>query len=370
MIASDRSRSQVRSLSLPQWGARDDERSRAAPPPAPQAAQDARRLVDARGRVIEDLRLGVTDRCNLRCAYCLEPGARFLPRERLLTVEELVRLACVVESLGVRRVRLTGGEPTLHPKLPVIIRGIADRTDVEVSLITNGTLADERSLKRWRDAGLGRITFSLDTLRKDRWSSIARAPGSPRRVVEAIRSACAIGLQPVKVNAVLLRGVNDDEATDLADLARELDIEVRFIEYMPLDFGRGWGPDRFVPARETMALVEGRHRLVACERHRASEVARTYAFADGARGRVGFIASVTSPFCGACSRLRITADGMIRPCLFGAAEWDVRDLLRSGADDTLIAGRLLDAAWAKEPGHSIGASGFRQPERSMSAIGG
>ena len=327
-------------------------------------------MLDAHGRTIEDVRLSVTDRCNLRCAYCLDPGARFLGRSELLSPEEIVRAARVAASVGARRVRLTGGEPTLHPALPEIIRGLVDEAGVEASLITNGTLADERSLRRWRKAGLSRITFSLDTLRDDRWPAIARAPGSPRRVVEAIRRACDVGLRPVKVNAVLLRGVNDDEATDFAALARELGIDMRFIEFMPLDAGRGWSHDRLVPAAETKERIERRFAIVEEARARPSEVASTCRFADGAPGRVGFVASVTSPFCGACSRLRITADGMIRPCLFGEREWDLRDLMRAGASDDDIARRLVDAAWTKVRGHSIGAEDFRRPLRSMSAIGG
>lgn len=340
------------------------------PPPAPASVRAARRMTDSHGRTIRDLRISITDRCNFRCVYCMEPEVRFAPRELLLTTGEIIRVARIANSLGVRKIRLTGGEPTLHPALTAIIAGIRAATDVEIAMITNASLLTRDALREWRAAGLARVTISIDSLRADRFARLTRSTSSPSDVLAGIEACLAEGLTPLKLNAVLIRGFNDDEATDLSALARRYAIEMRFIEYMPLDSGHAWDSSKWVSAAETRSAIEARFPLVACDDDDPSSTARTFAFADGVPGRIGFIAPVSSPFCGACSRLRLTADGKVRPCLFSTTEWDLRSLMRSGASDGDIADFMIDATWTKQPGHGIASPEFRQPARPMSAIGG
>jgi cyclic pyranopterin phosphate synthase len=333
-------------------------------------------MVDSHGRTIRDLRISITDRCNFRCVYCMEPDVRFMPPGDLLTVEEIARIARIAESLGVGKIRLTGGEPTVHPRLVEIVAGIRAATGVEIAMITNGSRLTADALCAWKGAGLSRLTISIDSLRRDRFARITRSTASPEEVVAGARLAVEAGLGPVKLNAVLIRGVNDDEAADLAALARELGAEMRFIEYMPLDSGRAWDAGKWVSAAETRAAIERRFPLVATGTDDPASTARTYRFADlpvDAPARIGFIAPVSTPFCGACSRLRITADGKVRPCLFSMTEWDLLPVLRDpalAAHDQRLADFLIDATWTKQPGHGIAAPGFAQPQRPMSAIGG
>lgn len=340
------------------------------PPVAPPAVRAARRLVDSHGRTIRDLRISLTDRCNFRCVYCMEPDVRFAPRDSLLTPDEIVRVARVAESLGVRKVRLTGGEPTLHPALTEIIAGIRAATTVEIAMITNASRLSRGALREWKAAGLDRLTISLDSLRTERFARLTRSASSPAAVLAGVEASLAEGFAPLKLNAVLIRGWNDDEAADLASLARRYGVEVRFIEYMPLDSARAWDWERLVPAAETRTAIERRFPLVPCGDDDPRGTARTFAFADGAPGRIGFVAPVTSPFCGACSRLRLTADGKVRPCLFSTIEWDLRSLLRADTDDDRIADFLIDSTWTKQAGHGISLPDFRRPARPMSSIGG
>ncbi len=358
---------------LPKAGSRSE---RSDPPVAPARVHRQRRLIDSHGRTIRDLRLSITDRCNFRCIYCMEPDVRFAPADELLTVDEIARLSRVAASLGVHKIRLTGGEPTVRHDLTEIIAAVRGAATVELAMITNGSRATRADLREWKRAGLDRVTVSIDSLRHDRFLRLSRSATSPATVLAAIEDAAAEGLGPVKVNAVLIRGINDDEAVDLAGVAREIAVEVRFIEYMPLDSAHAWDAGRFVPAAETRAAIEARYPLVACGDDDASSTARTFRFADGAPGRIGFIAPVSSPFCGACSRLRITADAKVRPCLFSTREWDLRPLLRPAdhagvpaTDDDLTA-FLIDATWTKQAGHGISSPSFEQPARPMSAIGG
>lgn len=343
---------------------------RAQPPHAPREARLGRRLVDSHGRVIRDLRLSLTDRCNFRCVYCMEPDVRFLPRGELLSVDELVRVARIVEGLGVRKIRLTGGEPTVRPDLVEIIGAVRRATTVELAMITNGCWLNPRVAMEWKDAGLDRVTISIDSLDRERFAAITRSASSVSDVLAGIESCIEAGLTPLKLNAVLLRGVNDDEAVPLAGLARRFGVEMRFIEYMPLDSAHAWDRTRFVPASETRARIEEVFPLVPTGHDAPSSTAVTYKFADGGAGAVGFIAPVSSPFCGACSRLRLTADGKARPCLFSTTEWDLRPLLRDDSPDDAIIDFLIDATWTKQEGHGISSPGFVQPERPMSAIGG
>ena len=357
-------------VALAQLSASQSDVTGSTPPPAPPSVRTARRMIDSYGRTIRDLRISITDRCNFRCVYCMEPDVRFAPRESLLSTSEIIRVARIAESLGVRKIRLTGGEPTLHPELTAIVAGIRAVTSVEIAMITNASLLTRDALREWKAAGLARVTISIDSLRPDRFARLTRSTSSPADVLAGVEAAIAEGLTPLKLNAVLIRGFNDDEAADLAELARLYSIEMRFIEYMPLDSGHTWDSSKWVSAAETRAAIEERFPLLACENDEVSSTARTFAFADGAPGRIGFIAPVSSPFCGACSRLRLTADGKVRPCLFSTTEWDLRSLMRSGATDEQLAHFLIDATWTKQPGHGIASPEFRQPARPMSAIGG
>ena len=344
-----------------------------APAPAPAQVRADRRMVDSHGRIIRDLRISITDRCNFRCLYCMDPDVRFAAQETLLTVDEIVRVATVAESLGVRKVRLTGGEPTLHPQLTAIIAGLASATGVEIALITNASLLERSALREWKAAGLERITISIDSLRSDRFSRLTRSSTSPDQVLKGVELSLTEGLTPVKLNAVLIRGFNEDEAVELAALARTFGVEMRFIEYMPLDSGHAWDSSKWVSAAETRTAIQRIFPLIPCDDDDPSSTARTFRFADlgpDSPARIGFIAPVSTPFCGACSRLRLTADGQVRPCLFSTTEWDLRSPLRNGATDEELADFLIDATWTKQPGHGISSLGFQQPERPMSAIGG
>lgn len=360
-------------IALPQLAGQSLRPKDRALEPAPAHVRGGRRMVDSHGRTIRDLRISITDRCNFRCVYCMEPDVRFAPPETLLTVDEIVRVASIAESLGVRKVRLTGGEPTLHPRLTDIIAGLDVATDVEVALITNASLLSRDALGAWKSAGLARLTISIDSLRPERFARLTRSSSSPVQVLKGVEMSLDEGLSPVKLNAVLIRGFNDDEAVELAALARTFGVEMRFIEYMPLDSAHAWDSSKWVSAAETRAAIERVFPLTACDDDEPSSTARTFRFADlpnDSSARVGFIAPVSTPFCGACSRLRITADGKVRPCLFSTTEWDLRSPLRAGATDQELANFLIDATWTKQPGHGITSHGFVQPERPMSAIGG
>jgi GTP 3',8-cyclase len=327
-------------------------------------------LVDQYGRVARDLRVSLTDRCNLRCSYCMPvEGLAWLPKPELLTDEELIRVVSVgIELLGVRSVRLTGGEPLLRPGLPGIVRAIRDvNSDVSISLTTNGiglaSMADALAA-----AGLNRINVSLDTLVRQRFIELAKRDRL-EDVLTGLAAAANSGLAPVKVNAVLLRGVNDDEAGDLLRFCLERGYELRFIEQMPLDPMHGWSRDSMVTAAETKKLLDGEFDLTPDDAHRGSAPAQLWRVNGGAH-RVGIIASVTQPFCAACDRTRLTADGQLRNCLFARQESDLRTTLRAGANDAELAQQWIEATWSKAAGHGIDDPSFLQPTRPMSAIGG
>lgn len=340
------------------------------PPMAPHLAHDAPRLMDSHGRTVRDLRLSITDRCNFRCTYCMDPDFRYMPKRELLSRAEYVAAARVCVSLGIEKIRITGGEPTLYPELLPLIEELAAMNIRDLAMTTNGSRMTARDAHAWRHAGLTRITLSLDSLQPDRIHSITRSNTTLDSTIRAIHAAHDAGLKPVKVNAVVMRGVNDDELTDFADFAREHEIDMRLIEFMPLDSGRTWDRKRMVTAAEMEQAIGARHDLVRESTDAHDSTSINYRFADGSPGRIGIIASVTRPFCGACSRLRITADGKIRPCLFSHDEFDLREVLRSGAGDEAIARFLVDSMWTKQAGHGIGSDTFRQPERTMSSIGG
>ncbi|BCJ38957.1 GTP 3',8-cyclase [Actinocatenispora thailandica] len=327
-------------------------------------------LVDQFGRVATDLRVSLTDRCNLRCSYCMPAeGLAWLPRRELLTDDEVVRLCRIaVQQLGVRQVRLTGGEPLLRPGLVDIVTrlsGLSPRP--ELALTTNG-IGLARLAGPLRAAGLDRVNVSLDTLRPDRFETLAHRRRLPD-VLAGITAAAEAGMTPVKINTVLLRELNEDEAPDLLDFALQHRLELRFIEQMPLDAQHGWRRDRMVTADEILAWLSTRHRLSPDDRERGSAPAQTW-LVDGGPARVGIIASVTRPFCGDCDRTRLTADGQVRSCLFSRDEADLRGALRDGASDDELAQAWRTAMWGKAPGHAINDPSFLQPARPMSAIGG
>ncbi len=326
-------------------------------------------LIDPQGRVLRDLRISVTDRCNLRCVYCMPlEGIAWLPRTDVLTYEEIVRAARLAIGLGVTSIRLTGGEPTVRAGLEVLVRALRDLDPaLDLSLTTNG-LKLATMAGALRQAGLTRINVSLDTLDRARFQRIARRDSLPE-ILAGLEAAKRAGFSPIKVNAVLMRGFNEDEAVPLARWAREQGFELRFVEWMPLDSQRSWSTERLVPAAEILAGLEAAFPLEPVPGPDPSAPAELHRYRDGG-GTVGVVASVTRPFCERCDRIRLTADGQIRTCLFAHEEHDLRGALRHGASDEEIATLLKAAAWRKEPGHLINNPAFLQPARGMSAIGG
>ncbi|QMU76014.1 GTP 3',8-cyclase MoaA [Streptacidiphilus sp. PB12-B1b] len=335
----------------------------------PDAAPAVRPLQDRFGRVHTDLRVSLTDRCNLRCTYCMpEEGPGWLPRPELLTDDEVVRLVRIgAQRLGIRTVRLTGGEPLLRRGLPGLVARLAAPADApELSLTTNG-VGLARSAAALREAGLRRVNVSLDTLRRDRYRELTRRDRLAD-VLLGLAAARAAGLAPVKVNAVPVRGVNEDEIPELAAFAVEHGYRMRFIESMPLDAQGAWQRERMVTADEILERLAGRFALEPVPRAGSAPAEEWRVL--GTDAVVGVIASVTRPFCGGCDRVRLTADGQLRNCLFATAESDLRALLRGGADDAAIEDAWRTAVAGKGPGHGIGSASFRRPDRPMSAIGG
>jgi cyclic pyranopterin phosphate synthase len=348
-------------------------------------------LVDSHGRVMRDLRVSLTERCNFRCLYCLpetEEAANFYrvkvgvsneskapfifklperPRHEILSFEEIERLVRIAAGLGVHKIRLTGGEPLLRRDLPDLVRRIAKIPGIEdVAMTSNGFLFEKlgRDLVR---AGLKRMSFSMDSLDPANFKKITGRDGLDK-VQGSIRLAKELGLNPVKVNAVVIRGINDHEIEALASFAAAEGFAMRFIEFMPLDSSRAWLKEMVVPGREILERLKARFDLEPVIGNR-SETAKRWRI-RGTASELGIIAPVTEPFCGHCNRIRLTADGKIRTCLFSITEHDLRALLRAGADDATIAKRLRAIVGLKEDRHHIGEEGFQQPERSMSCIGG
>jgi cyclic pyranopterin phosphate synthase len=327
-------------------------------------------LVDTFGRVATDLRVSLTDRCNLRCTYCMPAeGLDWLPGSDLLSDDELIRLVGIgVTRLGITDVRFTGGEPLLRKGVERIVAASAALTPrPRISMTTNGIGLARRAASLVA-AGLDRINVSLDTVRQDRFAEITRRDRLAD-VHAGLAAAKAAGLSPVKVNAVLLRGVNEDEAVDLLEYCLRNGYQLRFIEQMPLDPQHGWDRANMITAEEILALLAKRFRLTPSPSPRGGAPAERW-LVDGGPGEVGVIGSVTRPFCGDCERTRLTADGQMRNCLFATGETDLRAALRSGADDEQIANLWRGGMWTKLAGHQINADGFAQPIRPMSAIGG
>jgi GTP 3',8-cyclase len=328
-------------------------------------------LGDSYGRVATDLRVSLTDRCNLRCSYCMPAeGLEWLPKPELLTDDEVLRLIRIgVEKLGITEVRFTGGEPLLRRGLPVIVAGTAAlRPRPKLSLTTNGIGLD-RLAGPLHAAGLDRINVSLDTLRPETFRALARRDRLGD-VLAGLAAAAATGLAPVKVNAVLMRGLNDDEAVPLTRFCLERGYQIRFIEQMPLDAQHGWRRDNMVTADEILLALSEEFSLTPDDpAARGSAPAEAF-LVDGGPARIGVIGSVTRPFCGSCDRVRLTADGQVRNCLFATTESDLRGALRGGASDAEVAELWRRAVASKLPGHGINDPGFLQPARPMSAIGG
>ncbi|MCW2759138.1 MAG: moaA [Nocardioidaceae bacterium] len=327
-------------------------------------------LVDTWGRTATDLRVSLTDRCNLRCSYCMPAeGLDWLPTPEVLTDDEVNRLVRIgVEHLGVTEVRFTGGEPLLRRSLPELVRAAAALAPRPEISITTNALGLRHTATALAAAGLDRVNVSLDTVRPETFHTITRRDRL-QDVVDGLAAAHDAGLRPVKVNAVLLRGVNDGQAAELLAWCLERDYELRFIEQMPLDAQHDWSRTEMVTADEILATLEKEFVLLPAEEPRGSAPAQLFTV-DGGPATVGVIASVTRPFCGACDRVRLTADGQVRNCLFAREESDLRGALRGGADDAEIADRWRTAMHGKLPGHGIDDVTFLQPGRPMSAIGG
>jgi GTP 3',8-cyclase len=324
-------------------------------------------LFDKFGRQITDLRISVTDRCNFRCVYCRSADPdNHMPHHELLEWDEFERLARILVGMGIRKVRVTGGEPLVRPGVEDFIARLKAIGVRDLSITTNGHLLAER-LDALLAAGLDRINISLDSLDRAKFERVTRTKTFDQ-VMAGIDAAQASRLRPVKVNAVLVRGLNDDEVEAFAEFARERDLIMRFIEFMPLDADRAWTRDTMVPAAEVYRRIHARWPLVEIARER-SETARKYKFVDGP-GEIGLIAPVTQPFCGHCSRIRLTADGKLRTCLFSKEDHDLKFLLRDGASDEDIADEIRAIVTQKEKGHRINEPGFVPPSRTMVFIGG
>lgn len=347
------------------------------PPPSPLTPDDAgvpRRLVDAFGRVHTDLRVSVTDRCNIRCRYCMPLDVTFKPREELLSFEEISRVVAVAASLGVRSVRLTGGEPLVRRDLSQLVERLARSDGIEeVTLTTNGLLLEQQAAGL-AEAGLARINVSLDSLRDETFREIARSDGLPQ-VLAGLAEAKRVGLRTIRLNAVSIKGLSEEDIVPLARFAQREGFHLRFIEFMPLDAEQQWSQPQVLSGREVRAMLEealGPLEPVAVGNPGQPAVDYRYTAAerDGPGSLVGFIDPVTQPFCQRCDRLRLTADGQFRNCLFSTEEWDVRQALREGRDDAAIANLMIDCVAAKRAAHGIGTPEFERPQRSMYEIGG
>jgi GTP 3',8-cyclase len=326
------------------------------------------RLIDSYGRVHNNLRISVTDRCNIRCVYCMPENATFLPRNQLLSFEEIVRFVRFLVPLGINKIRLTGGEPLVRRDLPVLVELLAAIPGInDIGLTTNGILLAPLAAALW-GAGLRRINVSLDTMDPARFQQLTRRTGF-EQVIEGILAAKAAGFDPVKVNAVAMKGCTEDDVVPLARFAREHKLEMRFIEYMPLDAG-AWERDKVLFAAEILdrlAREIGPLLPAADQDPRAPAV--DYDFVDGG-GRVGMIASISRPFCASCNRIRLTSDGKLRNCLFALEETDIRGLLRGGATDAQIVRAVRESVASKWEGHELNTARFIQPQRLMHSIGG
>jgi cyclic pyranopterin phosphate synthase len=326
-------------------------------------------LIDGHGRLIGDLRVSVTDRCNFRCQYCMPAeGLPWLDREEVLRFEEITRLVGLFGAMGVGDVRLTGGEPLVRRQFPTLVAMLKEIPELrELAVTTNGFLL-ERDAEALVRAGVDRFNVSLDSLQRDRFFELTRRDALPQVLRGLELLASFPEAHPIKVNAVAIRGFTEEEVIPFAELARRSPYEVRFIEFMPLDADHAWSEDQVLTGAEIRATIDAVYPLEPTPRE-PSATARVYRFADG-RGQVGFINPVSEPFCADCNRVRLTADGRLRTCLFSLNETDLRSPLRAGADDRELERIIRAAVWRKELKHHVGEPGFIQPARTMSAIGG
>ena len=329
-------------------------------------------LRDSYNRPIRDLRVSLTDRCNFRCFYCLPHGEPpIAPKEQMLSFEEIEYVCEIFVGLGIEKLRLTGGEPMLRRDIETIIRKLSPLKTSglrDLALTTNGYYLPDRA-QSLKDAGLDRVTISLDSLKRDVFKRMTGVDVLDK-VLAGIAAAKNAGLEPIKINAVIVRGHNEDEVADFAAFAREYDVKMRFIEFMPLDSGHEWAREDVVSGKEIRERISERFPLVRVDAARGSDTSSRDRFADGAPGEIGIIAPVTEPFCGACSRIRLTADGQIRTCLFSTVEHSLRDVVRSGASRAEIIEYIHSVIQKKEPRHFINDPDFVAPSRTMSFIGG
>ncbi len=327
-------------------------------------------LTDSHGRAIRDLRISITDRCNFRCFYCMPTEAmEWQPKSEILSYEEIIRLTEIFVSLGINKLRVTGGEPMIRRDIEDLIAPLAAIPGVEdLAMTTNAHFLRGRA-ESLKTAGLQRLTVSLDSLTPDRFA-LMTGRNELSRVLDGIDAAIEAGLHPVKINSVTIRGVNDDQAIGFAEMAREKGVHVRFIEFMPLDNGKVWRREMVMTGEEVRAKINAVFPLVPVVSENLSETSRRWKFADGAPGEVGFINPVSQPFCGHCSRIRLTADGMIRTCLFSNVEHNIKRLLRASASDSELVDFIIATIAKKEDRHHINDPEFVQPLRTMSCIGG
>lgn len=326
-------------------------------------------LTDSFGRTINNLRISVTDQCNFRCIYCMpEEGMIFHPKAKILTFEEIARISRIASGLGINKLRLTGGEPTVRKDLPVLIRMLADLPGInDIAMTTNGFLL-KKMAKPLREAGLPRVNVSIDTLDPEKFERMTRRDVLDK-VLEGLDEAEKYFELPIKINVVAMRGYTEDDVLDFARLARTRPYQIRFIEFMPLDADHTWSREQVLTGAEIIDQIHAVWPLDPIVRPNQREPADLFRFRDG-KGEVGLISSVSEPFCESCNRIRITADGKLRTCLFSLSETDLKTPLRSGTTDDTIAELIIEAVRNKEPGHHINDPTFVQPERTMSAIGG
>ncbi len=327
------------------------------------------KLVDGIGRTIVNLRISVTDRCNFRCTYCMpEDNVEFMDRSKLLSFEELTRMASIVSRMGINRLRLTGGEPLMRKSLPVLIKMLSEVEGIDdIAMTTNAYFLKEHA-QSLKDAGLKRLNVSLDALDPEKFRQVNRRD-CLQQVLEGLQEAAKVGFKSIKINAVAVRNFSETEIMDLIAMGRSDGFEVRFIEFMPLDSDKVWERDKVLFGHEIIDMIKKEYDLVPVDNSLEIGPASEYEFADG-KGRIGIITAVSNPFCDHCNRIRMTADGKLRTCLFSTHETDLKTLLRSGASDEDIIEAINDAVRIKEPGHKINLDDFERPERAMHAIGG
>ena len=327
------------------------------------------KLVDGMGRTIVNLRISVTDRCNFRCTYCMPAdNVEFMDRDKLLSFEELTRVANIVSKMGINRLRLTGGEPLMRKDLPVLIKMLSGVEGIDdVAMTTNAFFLKEHA-KSLKDAGLQRLNVSLDALDPEKFKHVNRRD-CLQQVLDGLKEAAQVGFKSIKINAVAMRNFSEPEIISLIEMGRSDGFEVRFIEFMPLDSDKTWERDKVLFGHEIVDLIKEKYELVPIENSLDIGPASEYNFADG-KGKLGIITAVSNPFCDHCNRIRMTADGKLRTCLFSEQETNLKELVRSGASDEEVIETIRQAVLIKEPGHKINLDDFKRPERAMHAIGG